>query len=137
VLVTLLIAFFLGSSGGHVAGSTLVSDPARLQSALRHHVKDSARLTQLEALITELKEVDKAVRARLKGEVETLGETAARQASTPSELDAAIDALEASHLDAMHQKLLVRLRLAALTTPEEWTAITAEIFPPRTSPSEG
>jgi hypothetical protein len=128
VLIALLIAYFSGSSGG-VLTSQLLGDPARLGDAIHHAVKDPARLAQLEALIAEAKSVGKEAKARQAKAVEALGATAAQQASTPEELEASVEALMAARRDSRERDLALRLRLAALTTPEEWTAVVAEIFP--------
>jgi hypothetical protein len=128
VLIALLIAYFASSSGGALT-SPLLGDPARLKAAVQHQVKDSARLAQLEALAAEAKSTDQEAKARQAKAVEALGAVAARQASTPEELEASVEALMAARRASRERDLALRLRLAALTTPEEWTAIVAEIFP--------
>jgi hypothetical protein len=127
VLIALLIAYFASSSGGALT-SQLLGDPARLEAAIHHRVKDPARLTQLEALTAEAKSADKEARAQQAKAVEALGAAAARQASTPEELEASVEALMAARRTSRERDLALRLRLAALTTPEEWTGVVAEIF---------
>jgi len=128
MLIALLIAYFAGSSGGALT-SQLLGDPAKLEDAIHHQVKDSGRLKQLDALVTEAKATDKATKATLASAVETVGEVAARQASTSAELEAAVASLMAGRRAERERDLALRLRLASLTTPEEWTGIVAEIFP--------
>jgi hypothetical protein len=130
MLIALLIAYFAGSSGGGLT-SQLLGDPARLEDAIHHQVKDPARLVHLEALVAEAKAADKATKATLASAVETVGQVAARQASTPAELEAAVASLMAGRRAGRERDLALRLRLASLTTAEEWTAIIAEVFPAR------
>jgi hypothetical protein len=128
VLIALLIAYFASSSGGALT-SPLLGDPAKLKEAIRHQVKDPARLTQLESLTAEAKSADQEAKARQAKAFEALGASAARQASTPEELEASVEALMAARRASRDRDLALRLRLAALTTPEEWTAVVAEVFP--------
>jgi hypothetical protein len=128
MLIALLIAYFASSSGGGLT-SQLLGDPAKLRDAIRHHVKDSGRLGRLETLVTEAKAADKETKARLASTVEAVGQVAARQASTPSELEEAVASLMAARLAARERDLALRLKLASLTTPEEWAAIVAVVFP--------
>jgi len=129
MLIALLIAYFCGSSGGGLT-SQLLGDPAKLKDAIHHQVKDPARLAELEALVAGAKASDKETKATLASSVEAVSEVAARQASTPAELEAAVASLMASRRAERERDLALRLRLASLTTPEEWTAIVAELFPP-------
>jgi hypothetical protein len=128
MLIALLIAYFAGSSGGGLT-SQLLGDPAKLRDAIRHHVKDPARLARLEALVAEVKSADKEARATLAGTVETVGKVAARQASTTAELEAAVASLMDGRRAERERDLALRLRLASLTTAQEWVAIVAEVFP--------
>jgi hypothetical protein len=128
MLIALLIAYFVGSSGGGLT-SQLLGDPSKLTNAIHHQVKDPARLARLEALVAEVESADKATRATLAGTVETVGKVAARQASTTVELEAAVASLMDGRRAERERDLALRLRLASLTTPEEWTAIVAEVFP--------
>jgi hypothetical protein len=128
MLIALIIAYFAGSSGGGLT-SQLLGDPAKLRDAIHHQVKDPGRLGRLETLVTEAKAADKETKARLASSVEAVGKVAARQASTASELEEAVASLMAARLAARERDLALRLRLASLTTPQEWTGIVAEIFP--------
>jgi hypothetical protein len=128
MLIALLIAYFSGSSGGGLT-SQLLGDPAKLKDAIHHQVKDPTRLAKLEALVTEAKAADKETKATLASSVEAVVQVASRQASTPAELEAAVASLMAGRRAERERDLALRLRLASLTTPEEWTAIVGELFP--------
>jgi hypothetical protein len=128
MLIALIIAYFAGSSGGGLT-SQLLGDPAKLKDAIHRQVKDPARLARLEALVAEAKAADKETRATLASTVETVGQVAARQASTPAEVEAAVALLMAGRRAERERDLALRLRLASLTTPQEWTGIVAEVFP--------
>jgi hypothetical protein len=128
MLIALLIAYFVGSSGGGLT-SQLLGEPARLKDAIHRQVKDPARLARLEALVAEAKAADKETKATLASAVDTVGQVAARQASTTAELEAAVASLMAGRQAEWERDLELRLRLASLTTAQEWTAIVAEVFP--------
>jgi hypothetical protein len=128
MLIALLIAYFASSSGGGLT-SQLLGDPAKLRDAIHRQVKDPGRLESLEALVTETMAADKETKVRLASTVEAVGQVAARQASTPAELEAAVASLMASRRAERERDLALRLRLASLATQQEWTGIVAEIFP--------
>ena len=128
MLIALLIAYFAGSSGGGLT-SQLLGDAAKLETAIHHQVKDPGRLAQLEDLVADLKASQQVAKAAQADAVEKVGALAARQASTPVELEAAVTSLMAGRRAERERDMALRLRLASQTTPEEWTAIVAEVFP--------
>jgi len=130
MLIALLVAYF-AVHGGTTTGSPLLGDPGKLQSAIEHQVKDPARLAQLKALVGDVKAADKEARSQQEAAAKAVEEVAARQATPPAQLEAAVDTLEAGQRARRDKQVSLRLRLAALTTPAEWTAIQAEVFPAR------
>jgi septal ring factor EnvC (AmiA/AmiB activator) len=130
MLIALLIAYFATHFGGGLA-SPLLGDPARLETAIKHHVSDPARLAQLKALISEVKQADKESHKQQKTAAKAIEQVAARQATTADEFESAVEMLEARQRAGRDRQLALRLRLAALTTPEEWRAIFGEVVPER------
>jgi len=134
MLVALLIAYFASHLSSDAA-SPLLGDPARLESVLKHQVKDPVRLEQLKALVADLKKADEE-RKKLRGTaVKAVDEVGGRQASTAAEMEAAYGGFLEVQRALRDRQLALRLRLAALTTPAEWAAIVEEIFPPPPAPA--
>jgi hypothetical protein len=128
MLIALLIAYFASHLSSDAA-SPLLGDPARLESALKHQVKDPVRLEQLKVLVADLKKADEE-RKKLRGTaVKAVDEVGGRQTSTAAEMEAAYAGFLEVQRALRDRQLALRLRLAALTTPAEWAAIVEEIFP--------
>jgi hypothetical protein len=126
MLIALLVAYFATHFGGGLA-SPLLGDPARLETAIKHQVTDPTRLAQVKALVSEVEQADKESQKQQEIAVKALEQVAARQATTAAELESAVEALEANQRSRRDRQVALRLRLAALTTPEEWVAIVDEV----------
>jgi hypothetical protein len=133
MLIGLLIAFF-ALHGGDTA-SPLLGDPGRLEKAIEHQVRDPARLDPLKALVADLKKAVADDQVQRKAALKVIDEVGARQSATAAELEAAHATFRAGQRTRRDRQLALRLRLAALTTPAEWTAIVSEIFPPSPAPA--
>jgi hypothetical protein len=129
MLIALLTAWFIYHLGSGAA-SPLLGDPARLEKAIERQVHDPARLAQLKGLVTELKQADGERQEQRGSAVKAVDEAGARQETTAAELEAAAATLLEGQRPRRDRQLALRLRLAALTTPAEWTAIVGEILPP-------
>jgi hypothetical protein len=134
VLIALLTAWFVYHLGSGTA-SPLLGDPARLEKAIERQVHDPARLAPLKELVAELKQADGERQAQRGAAVKVIDEAGARQESTAAELEAAAATLLEGQRPRRDRQLALRLRLAALTTPAEWTAIVGEILPPPAPPA--
>jgi len=134
VLIALLIAYFATHLDSGTA-SPLLGDPDRLESVLKHQVKDPLRLAQLEALIADLKKAEQERQQQRRAAVKAVEEIGARQDATAAELEAAYAGLLDGQRARRDRHLSLRLRLAALTTPAEWTAVVGELSPPPPEPA--
>jgi hypothetical protein len=128
MLIGLLIAWFAIHLDSGTA-SPLLGDPARLEKVLERQVKDPARLEQLKGLVADLKKADEERQKQRSAAFKAVDEVGARQASTAAEMEAAYAGFLEGQRARRDRQLALRLRLAALTTPAEWTAIVGEIFP--------
>jgi hypothetical protein len=129
MLISLLTIWLISHLGSGTA-SPLLGDPARLEKAIEHQVHDPARLAPLKALVADLKKADGERQEQRGAAVKAMEELGARQATTASELEAGYASFLEGQRARRDRQLALRLRLAALTTPAEWTAIVGEIFPP-------
>ena len=134
MLIALLIAYFATHLDSGTA-SPLLGDPSRLESVLKHQVKDPARLEQLEVLIADLKKADEERQQQRRAAVKAVDEIGARQDATAAEIEAAYAGFLEGQRARRDRHLSLRLRLAALTTPAEWAAVVSELSPPPPAPA--
>ena len=128
MLIALYIAIF-GLPFSSDTASPLLGDPARLESVVKREVKDPARLERLRALVADLKKANEDRQAQRKAGAREVEEALAEQATTAAQAEAAVATFAAGQRARRDRQLALRLRLAALTTPAEWTAIVSEILP--------
>jgi hypothetical protein len=133
MLIALLVAYFASHLSSDTA-SPLLGEPARLESTIKRQVKDPVRLEQLKALVADLKKADEERQEQRGAAVKAVDEVGSRQASTAAEMEAAYAGFLEGQRARRDRQLALRLKLAALTTPAEWTAIVAEIFPAPAAP---
>jgi hypothetical protein len=134
MLIALMVTYFALHFGAGTA-SPLLGDPSRLESSIQKQVPDQARLAQLNVLVVDLKAADKEAASLQDAAVKAVDRIAARHATTAAELEAALDTLEAGQRNRRDRQMALRLQLAALTTPEEFAAILAQVLPASPAPA--
>lgn len=134
MLIALLTAWLVVHLGSGTA-SPLLGDPSKLEKVIERQVHDPARLAQLKELVADLEKADEERQKQRSVAVKVVDEVGSRQEATAAELEAAAATLLEGQRARRDRQLSLRLRLAALTTPAEWTAIVGEILPPAPAPA--